>query len=125
MFADLFLFRLFRRRTQTEFIARIIKGLIDHDLTSVVVKDSAMAEYNEYLNKRLQSTALALPECGPRSWYKGESRVRQQFDDAAIDRVVLTMRRPQIPKRASSSPPRLGQPVSRDDVQRPTTNVGR
>ncbi|GAA6021859.1 hypothetical protein JCM11491_001549 [Sporobolomyces phaffii] len=54
----------------TEFIARILKGLLDHDLSSVVVKDSAMDDYNAYLNARLQSTALALPECGPRSWYK-------------------------------------------------------
>ncbi|GAA5995292.1 hypothetical protein JCM5350_002070 [Sporobolomyces pararoseus] len=54
----------------TEFIARIIKGLLDHDLSSLVVKDSAMQDYNDYLNSRLQSTALALPECGPRTWYK-------------------------------------------------------
>ncbi|GAA5880009.1 hypothetical protein JCM16303_004435 [Sporobolomyces ruberrimus] len=54
----------------TEFIARILKGLLDNDLTSVVVKDTAMEEYNDYLNKRLQSTCLALPECGPRTWYK-------------------------------------------------------
>lgn len=54
----------------TEFIARIIKELLDRDLSSVVVKDTAMEKYNAYLNKRLQSTALALPECGPRTWYK-------------------------------------------------------
>ncbi|GAA5900840.1 flavin-containing monooxygenase [Sporobolomyces salmoneus] len=54
----------------TEFIARILKSMLDHNLSSVVVKDSAMEEYNNYLNKRLQSTALALPECGPRTWYK-------------------------------------------------------
>lgn len=29
-----------------------------------------MQDYNDYLNSRLQSTALALPECGPRTWYK-------------------------------------------------------
>ncbi|GAA5943803.1 flavin-containing monooxygenase [Sporobolomyces koalae] len=54
----------------TEFIARILKGMVDHNLSSIVVKDTAMEQYNEYLNERLQQTALALPECGPRSWYK-------------------------------------------------------
>lgn len=53
----------------THFIARIVRGIYDRDLSSIVVKDSVMAEYNEYINSRLDQTSLASPECG-RSWYK-------------------------------------------------------
>ncbi|GAA5973011.1 hypothetical protein JCM11641_000362 [Rhodosporidiobolus odoratus] len=53
----------------TEHIARLIQGLQTHNLSSIVVKDSAMESYNRYLQTRLQKTSLASEACG-RSWYK-------------------------------------------------------
>ncbi|GAA5856239.1 hypothetical protein JCM9279_006695 [Rhodotorula babjevae] len=53
----------------TEFIARLVRGIYDHDLSSIVVKDEAMAQFNVELNRRLGQTSLASAECGS-SWYK-------------------------------------------------------
>lgn len=55
--------------SQTELIARIIRGMYDRALSSVVVKPAIMDSYNAFLNQRLQQTSLASPECGS-SWYK-------------------------------------------------------
>ncbi|BGP57894.1 hypothetical protein JCM8202v2_005543 [Rhodotorula sphaerocarpa] len=53
----------------TEYIARLIKGMRDRSLSSIVVKPEVMEAFNVFLNKRLQQTSLASPECGS-SWYK-------------------------------------------------------
>ncbi|GAA5866141.1 hypothetical protein JCM8547_000611 [Rhodosporidiobolus lusitaniae] len=53
----------------THFIARIVRGMHDRSLSSIVVKDQVMQEYNRYVNERLQQTSLASPQCGT-SWYK-------------------------------------------------------
>ncbi|GAA6061463.1 hypothetical protein JCM10212_005666 [Sporobolomyces blumeae] len=53
----------------TELIARIIKEMYEKELSSIVVKESAIEEYNRYLIERLEATSLAAPICG-RSWYK-------------------------------------------------------
>ncbi|GAA5904022.1 hypothetical protein JCM8208_001765 [Rhodotorula glutinis] len=53
----------------TEFIARLVRGIYDHDLSSIVVKDEAMTAFNAELNRRLSQTSLASAECGS-SWYK-------------------------------------------------------
>ncbi|GAA6049433.1 hypothetical protein NBRC10513_005842 [Rhodotorula toruloides] len=53
----------------THFIARIVRGIYDRGLASIVVKDSVMRDYNKYITSRLDQTSLASPECGS-SWYK-------------------------------------------------------
>ncbi|GAA6004417.1 flavin-containing monooxygenase [Rhodotorula paludigena] len=53
----------------TELIARIIRGIYDQRLSSIVVKPEVMDAYNEYLGTRLEHTSLASPQCGT-SWYK-------------------------------------------------------
>ncbi|GAA5826672.1 hypothetical protein JCM11251_002849 [Rhodosporidiobolus azoricus] len=53
----------------TEFIARIVSSLYIKNLSSIVVKPSAMDAYNRFLARRLEQTSLASPQCGS-SWYK-------------------------------------------------------
>ncbi|BGP19605.1 hypothetical protein JCM10213_000200 [Rhodosporidiobolus nylandii] len=53
----------------THLIARLIRGLYDRSLASIVVKDDAMRSYNDYVQSRLKQTSLASSLCG-RSWYK-------------------------------------------------------
>ncbi|TNY18000.1 FAD/NAD(P)-binding domain-containing protein [Rhodotorula diobovata] len=53
----------------TEFIARLVRGIYDHDLSSIVVTDEAMASFNAEVTRRLGQTSLASAECGS-SWYK-------------------------------------------------------
>ncbi|GAA5958421.1 hypothetical protein JCM21900_002189 [Sporobolomyces salmonicolor] len=53
----------------TEHIARLIKGIYEKDLSSIVVKESVMDSYNDVLGERLQKTSLSSPACGA-SWYK-------------------------------------------------------
>jgi hypothetical protein len=67
-----------------------------------------MEEYNAYLNKRLQSTALALPECGPRTWYKGELDVSLANTEGARMADARSLQNRQL---VNSSLPLLGLPV--------------
>ncbi|BGP27206.1 hypothetical protein JCM10295v2_006170 [Rhodotorula toruloides] len=53
----------------THFIARIVRGIYDRGLSSIVVKDSVMADHNKYITARLDQTSLASSDCGT-SWYK-------------------------------------------------------
>ncbi|GAA5839865.1 hypothetical protein JCM5353_007698 [Sporobolomyces roseus] len=56
----------------TEFIARIIKGLYDRKLSSIVVKHQVIEEYNRYIQYRVSNSIWYSPECGG-SWYKHPS----------------------------------------------------
>ncbi|GAA6044216.1 hypothetical protein JCM8097_002265 [Rhodosporidiobolus ruineniae] len=51
------------------FISRLIQGMYHRGLSSIVVKDDVMQQYNRYLNTRLDQTILMSPACGG-SWYK-------------------------------------------------------
>ncbi|BGP51134.1 hypothetical protein JCM10450v2_007063 [Rhodotorula kratochvilovae] len=53
----------------TEFIARLVRGIYDRQLSSIVVKEEVMESYNKALVERLDQTSLASSECGT-SWYK-------------------------------------------------------
>lgn len=53
---------------QTEFIARLVRGLHDRDLTSIVPKPDPSAAYNAKLQERLQHTTLSAATCT--SWYR-------------------------------------------------------
>ncbi|GAA6018468.1 hypothetical protein JCM11491_007009 [Sporobolomyces phaffii] len=55
----------------TEVIARLIKGMYDQRLSSIVVKDSVMESYNADVQRRVKRTAWSLPTCGA-SWYKSK-----------------------------------------------------
>ncbi|GAA5929924.1 flavin-containing monooxygenase [Sporobolomyces koalae] len=56
-------------RNNTEFIARIIKGLYDRKLSSIVVKKDVIDEYNKYIQFRVSNSIWYSPDCGS-SWYK-------------------------------------------------------
>ncbi|GAA5865082.1 hypothetical protein JCM3774_002125 [Rhodotorula dairenensis] len=53
----------------TEHIARIIRGMYDQSLSSIMVKDSVMDSYNQFIGNRLAQTSLSSAQCGT-SWYK-------------------------------------------------------
>ena len=49
----------------------MIRGLYDHRLSSIVVKDEVMASYNDHVQSRVKHTAWSLSTCGS-SWYKSK-----------------------------------------------------
>lgn len=54
---------------QTEFIARLIRGIYDNRLSSIVAKPSAIEDFNTYVQSRVSNSIWYSPECGD-SWYK-------------------------------------------------------
>lgn len=61
--------QLNNRSLQTEFIARLIRGIYDHRLSSIVAKPSAIEDFNTYVQSRVSNSIWYSPECGD-SWYK-------------------------------------------------------
>ncbi|GAA5962678.1 hypothetical protein JCM8115_005920 [Rhodotorula mucilaginosa] len=53
----------------TEFIARLVRGIYDHRLSSIVAKASAIDDFNTYVQSRVSNSIWYSPECGD-SWYK-------------------------------------------------------
>ncbi|GAA6062495.1 hypothetical protein JCM10212_001868 [Sporobolomyces blumeae] len=53
----------------TEFIARIIQGVVDRGLSSIVPKPDVVTEFNEYVQHRVSNSIWYSPDCGG-SWYK-------------------------------------------------------
>ena len=54
---------------QTEFIARLVRGIYDNRLSSIVAKASAIDDFNTYVQSRVSNSIWYSPECGD-SWYK-------------------------------------------------------
>ncbi|GAA5859086.1 hypothetical protein JCM5353_005896, partial [Sporobolomyces roseus] len=55
----------------TNLIARYIREMYDLQLSSIVVKDSALASFNDYVQFRVRHTSWSLASCGA-SWYKNK-----------------------------------------------------
>jgi hypothetical protein len=60
---------------QTEFIARLVKGIVDNGLTSIVPKASATSTYNIKLQERLEQTVLVSKLCTAWYRYRGYGKV--------------------------------------------------
>ncbi|GAA5977977.1 hypothetical protein JCM5350_006287 [Sporobolomyces pararoseus] len=76
----------------TELIARLVKGLHENRLSSIVVKPEVLESYNEYVQNRVQHTAWSLSTCGS-SWYKSkEGKVVVAAPWSATETWVRTRR---------------------------------
>jgi hypothetical protein len=60
---------------QTEFIARLVKGIYEHRLTSIAPKPEVAELYNQTLQNRLEKTVLTSKLCTAWYRYRGTGRV--------------------------------------------------
>ncbi|KAI5479419.1 monooxygenase [Pseudohyphozyma bogoriensis] len=60
---------------QTEFIARLVRGIYDKNLSSIAPKTSVTNEYNRVLHDRLEKTVLVSSACNAWYKYKGTGKV--------------------------------------------------
>ncbi|GAA6022059.1 hypothetical protein JCM11491_004736 [Sporobolomyces phaffii] len=74
----------------TEFIARIIRGVYDRGLSSIVVKKNVIDEYNRYIQHRVSHSIWYSSECGG-SWYKEPGSGIRSVSDAPSPLVAAEL----------------------------------